>query len=127
MQPVGAGIGTSPARRGFPQVMVVEPHPPIEVPEGASDSAPKPARRRRDPANWTLAAGFAVVATVIGLVVLAWFVLYVTKGRFLKPTFISKRLCPAQKQAEFLSTNDRRELGFGRRVLAGLRHRIRRL
>lgn len=64
--------------------MVVEPHPPIEVPEGGSG----PARpRRRDPANWTLAAGFAVVATIIGLIVLAWFVLYVTKGRFLKPTF----------------------------------------
>lgn len=65
--------------------MVVEPHPPIEVPEGTSE----PVRRRRDPASWTLAAGFAVVATIVGLIVLAWFVLYVTKGRFLKPTFES--------------------------------------
>lgn len=69
--------------------MVVEPHPPIEVPEGSAESPQPPARRRRDPASWTLAAGFAVVATIIGLIVLAWFILYVTKGRFLKPTFES--------------------------------------
>jgi len=69
--------------------MVVEPHPPMEVPTGASRPGPGPVRRRRDPANWTLAAGFAVVATLIGLIVLAWFILFVTKGRFLKPTFES--------------------------------------
>ncbi|ABQ68792.1 AsmA family protein [Rhizorhabdus wittichii RW1] len=80
--------------------MVVEPHPPIEVPEGASDNAPQPARQRRDPANWTLAAGFAVVATVIGLVVLAWFVLYVTKGRFLKPTFESVASRTTERQVK---------------------------
>jgi len=34
-----------------------------------------------------IAGILAVVATLIGLVVLAWGVLYVTKGRFLKPTF----------------------------------------
>lgn len=69
--------------------MVVEPHPPLEVPSGSPRHDPVPARPRHDPANWTLAAGFALVATVIGLVVLAWFVLFVTKGRFLKPTFES--------------------------------------
>jgi len=69
--------------------MVVEPHPPIEVPEGEKGPEPAPARARRDPANWTLAAGFAVIATIVGLIVLAWFVLYVTKGRFLKATFES--------------------------------------
>ncbi|WP_153046156.1 AsmA family protein [Rhizorhabdus dicambivorans] len=66
--------------------MVVEPHPPIEAPRAET---PPPARRRRDPANWTLAAGFAVVATIVGLIVLAWFILFVTKGRFLKPSFES--------------------------------------
>lgn len=68
--------------------MVVQPHPPIE----ASDGAPEPDRAppaRRDPANWTLAAGFAAVATILGLIVLAWFILFVTKGRFLKPAFES--------------------------------------
>ena len=35
----------------------------------------------------TLAAGAAFVATLLGLVLLAWLVLFVTKGRFLKPTF----------------------------------------
>jgi uncharacterized protein involved in outer membrane biogenesis len=42
---------------------------------------------RRDPASATLAAGAAIVATIIGLILLAWAVLFVTKGRFLKPTF----------------------------------------
>ena len=69
--------------------MVVEPHPAMEVPAGASRPDPGPAQPRHDAANWTLAAGFAVVATIIGLIVLAWFVLFVTKGRFLKPTFES--------------------------------------
>jgi uncharacterized protein involved in outer membrane biogenesis len=65
--------------------MVVEPHPLIEVSQPVS----KAARLRHDPANWTLAAGFAVVATIVGLIVLAWAVLFVTKGRFLKPGFES--------------------------------------
>jgi len=69
--------------------MVIEPHPPIEVPPGSSGPDPVRVKPHRDPANWTLAAGFAVVATIVGLIVLAWFVLFVTKGRFLKPTFES--------------------------------------
>ena len=67
--------------------MVVEPHPPIEIPSGAPRPDPIAVRPRHHPANWTLAAGFALVATVVGLIVLAWFVLFVTKGRFLKPSF----------------------------------------
>ncbi len=69
--------------------MVVEPHPPIEAPD--ADAAPPASAEphRHDPANWTLAIGFAVVATIIGLIVLAWTILFVTKGRFLKPTFES--------------------------------------
>jgi uncharacterized protein involved in outer membrane biogenesis len=65
--------------------MVVEPHPPLVVPT----EAPKPADapRRRDPAKVTPAAGVAFIATMLGLIVLAWTILYVTKGRFLKPTF----------------------------------------
>lgn len=69
--------------------MIVEPHPPIEAPQDASAPESRPARPRHDPANWTLAAGFATIATFIGLIVLAWFVLFVTKGRFLKPQFES--------------------------------------
>jgi len=69
--------------------MVVEPHPPINVPRADATPPGAPARRWHDPANWTLATGFAVVATIIGLIVLAWFVLFVTKGRFLKPSFES--------------------------------------
>ncbi len=69
--------------------MVVEPHPPIEIPAQAIRPDSLPPRPRRDPANWTIATGFAVVATIIGLVFLAWLILFVTKGRFLKPTFES--------------------------------------
>jgi len=65
--------------------MVVEPHPPLTVPAEAPNPADSP--RRRDPATTTLAAGVAFVVTVLGLIVLAWTILYITKGRFLKPTF----------------------------------------
>lgn len=43
--------------------------------------------RRERPLHHAVAIPVAVLATLIGLVVLAWGVLYVTKGRFLKPTF----------------------------------------
>ena len=46
-----------------------------------------PPRPHRDPARSTLAAGAAIVATLIGLLALAWLILFITKGRFLKPTF----------------------------------------
>ncbi|MBD3760567.1 AsmA family protein [Rhizorhabdus sp.] len=69
--------------------MVVEPHPPIEAPDADAAPPASAGRHRHDPANWTLAIGFAVVATIIGLIVLAWTILFVTKGRFLKPTFES--------------------------------------
>jgi len=69
--------------------MAVEPHPPIEVPAEAGPAEGAPPRRHRDPANWALAAGFAIVATIVGLIVLAWSILFVTKGRFLKPSFES--------------------------------------
>lgn len=43
-----------------------------------------PARR---PADTAIGAVVAVLATLLGLVVLVWLILFVTKGRFLKPTF----------------------------------------
>ncbi|MFS0738083.1 AsmA family protein [Sphingomonas sp. 1P06PA] len=42
---------------------------------------------RRDPADTAISSVVAVIATLVGLLVLAWAILYVTKGRFLKPTF----------------------------------------
>src|SRR3546814_12600303 len=42
---------------------------------------------RRDPASATLAVGFSMIATIVGLILLAWAILFITKGRFLKPTF----------------------------------------
>ncbi len=66
--------------------MVVEPYPLIEVPPSENAVIP---RKRRDPVHWVLGTGCAVVATIVGLFVFAWFILYVTKGRFLKPTFES--------------------------------------
>lgn len=69
--------------------MVVEPHPPIDVPAQPAPTDLPPEKPRREWATWALGAGFAVVATFIGLIVLAWFILFVTKGRFLKPSFES--------------------------------------
>ncbi|WP_046349359.1 AsmA family protein [Sphingomonas changbaiensis] len=41
----------------------------------------------RDPASTAVASLVALLATIVGLILLAWTVLYVTKGRFLKHTF----------------------------------------
>ncbi|MHA6721941.1 AsmA family protein [Sphingomonas sp. RS2018] len=46
-----------------------------------------PPTHPRLPIQRPLAAGVSVLATLIGLIVLAWAILYVTKGRFLRPTF----------------------------------------
>ena len=53
---------------------------------GTVSPAPPPTPPR-DFGKRTLAAGISVVATIIGLIFLAWLVLFVTKGRFLKHTF----------------------------------------
>jgi uncharacterized protein involved in outer membrane biogenesis len=55
---------------------------------GMVDPGPNPqSPRRRDIGTHTLATGIAVLATLIGLIFMAWLVLFVTKGRFLKHTF----------------------------------------
>jgi AsmA family protein len=54
-----------------------------ERPGAPPAAVPRPPRTLGTPA----ATAIAVVASLVGLVVLAWAVLYVTKGRFLKPTF----------------------------------------
>ncbi|WP_394653445.1 AsmA family protein [uncultured Sphingomonas sp.] len=43
----------------------------------------------RLPIRTPLAAGLSVLVSILGLIVLAWMILYVTKGRFLRPTFES--------------------------------------
>jgi hypothetical protein len=43
--------------------------------------------RHRDGIERALSTLFAALATFIGLIVLAWAVLYITKGRFLKEPF----------------------------------------
>ncbi|QYE36130.1 AsmA family protein [Polymorphobacter sp. PAMC 29334] len=43
--------------------------------------------RRREPFHGAVSAVLGVLMTIIGLIVLAWLILFVTKGRFLKPTF----------------------------------------
>ncbi|MDO6413877.1 AsmA family protein [Sphingomonas sp. BIUV-7] len=46
-----------------------------------------PAPVRRDPVKTAIASVVSVLATLFGLLFLAWLVLFVTKGRFLKHTF----------------------------------------
>lgn len=48
---------------------------------------PPVARRSRHPGAAAVGAVVGVLTTAIGLIVLAWAILFVTKGRFLKPTF----------------------------------------
>jgi len=61
-----------------------------DTPISAADTAPAPAGAPARPIRaigTPLASVIAVVATLLGLLVLAWTVLFVTKGRFLKHTF----------------------------------------
>jgi hypothetical protein len=60
-----------------------------DVPVTKPARTPPDAEGSRPPRTITrpLASGLAVVTTIIGLIVLAWAILYVTKGRFLKHTF----------------------------------------
>jgi uncharacterized protein involved in outer membrane biogenesis len=48
---------------------------------------PSPLPKRHGPATHALAIAISLLATIIGLIFLAWLVLFVTKGRFLKHTF----------------------------------------
>jgi uncharacterized protein involved in outer membrane biogenesis len=54
---------------------------------GTIAPTPPEPTRHRDAGTRTLAAGISVLATIVGLIFLAWLVLFVTKGRFLKHTF----------------------------------------
>jgi uncharacterized protein involved in outer membrane biogenesis len=45
--------------------------------------------RRKELGSDFLGAGLSVVATIVGLLILAWAILFATKGRFLKPYFES--------------------------------------
>ncbi|MEH3105865.1 MAG: AsmA family protein [Sphingomonas fennica] len=53
---------------------------------GAAPRQPTP-RSGRDPAATAIAAIVAVLSTLIGLLLVAWLILFVTRGRFLKGTF----------------------------------------
>ncbi|MDT8759305.1 AsmA family protein [Sphingomonas psychrotolerans] len=59
---------------------------PIEAAHSAPPPGDSPARHARA-LGTPLASVIAVIATLLGLIVLAWTVLFVTKGRFLKHTF----------------------------------------
>jgi AsmA family protein len=67
-----------------------------EMAKSETFDQPKPVHR--DPVRGALASLVAVMATVIGLILLAWTVLYVTKGRFLKPTFEKYASRAAERQ-----------------------------
>ena len=59
---------------------------PISAAENARAPGDAPARPGRA-LGTPLASVIAVVTTILGLLVLAWTILFVTKGRFLKPAF----------------------------------------
>ncbi|QJU56741.1 AsmA family protein [Sphingomonas sp. AP4-R1] len=68
--------------------MVDLSHPPSARDSSPADAPPPPAPAPvRDPARTAIASVVSVVATIFGLIFLAWLVLFVTKGRFLKHTF----------------------------------------
>jgi len=65
--------------------------------------APDPVRRR-DPVRLALASAASLLATIIGLILLAWLILFVTKGRFLKHSF--ERIVSAQTAREVKVAGD---------------------
>ncbi|TVV70584.1 AsmA family protein [Sphingomonas solaris] len=62
---------------------MAEPSLAADRPTAPAGSAPV----RRDPGSVAIAAVASVLAVIVGLMVLIWLVLFITKGRFLKPTF----------------------------------------
>ncbi|MET0376253.1 MAG: AsmA family protein [Rhizorhabdus sp.] len=56
-----------------------------DTPLAADRPTPRPSAPPR--AQRALASGISVLATIVGLLFLVWLVLFITKGRFLKPTF----------------------------------------
>jgi uncharacterized protein involved in outer membrane biogenesis len=67
---------------------MTDPNAPVtNSPDSGADSGIGVTRKTGAAVTTPLAAGMAVVASVIGLIVLAWAILFVTKGRFLKHPF----------------------------------------
>ena len=63
-------------------------NPVMAEPVSRAPVAPSaPRSGRHDPVSGALAAVAAILSTIVGLILLAWLILFVTKGRFLKPTF----------------------------------------
>ncbi|MGK6318926.1 AsmA family protein [Sphingomonas sp. DT-204] len=60
---------------------------PIAVTDAASSPGPSPKAQPVRALGTPLASAIAVVTTVVGLILLAWTILYVTKGRFLRHPF----------------------------------------
>jgi uncharacterized protein involved in outer membrane biogenesis len=58
-------------------------------PRSTTGATPPPPHRRRGPARWhaPLAIVLGILAWLIGLIVVAWLVLFITHGRFLKARF----------------------------------------
>ena len=78
-----------------------------DAPISAADVAPAPADAPAKPVRalgTPLASVIAVTGTLLGLVVLAWTILFVTKGRFLKHPF--ERIAAAQTQREVKVAGD---------------------
>lgn len=67
--------------------MATVTHPESPAQRPAKDSPPPAPPRDRSIMTGWLATLLAIVTTLVGIIVLAWSVLYITKGRFLKSTF----------------------------------------
>jgi len=78
-----------------------------DTPITAAETAPPPAGAPAKPIRafgTPIASAIAVVATILGLLVLAWTILFVTKGRFLKHSF--ERIVAGQTHREVKVAGD---------------------
>ena len=77
------------------------PDPSLVDPSTRIAPAAAPVRR---PGHTAIATGVSILATLLGLLAIVWLVLFITKGRFLKPTF--ERLASSATQRQVRVAGD---------------------
>ena len=73
---------------------------PVSTGPVGSDPPSPPAERRRIRWGTPIGIGLSMIAIIIGLIVLAWAILFITKGRFLKARFESIASSLSERQVK---------------------------
>ncbi len=74
--------------------------PSAAAPSQTADTSPAAPARRRRRFGTPVGIGLSILAVIIGLIVLAWAILFITKGRFLKHRFESMASSMSERQVK---------------------------